>query len=181
MALTHLYDSVRDRFAYEGTSVPQTFGWREPPRQLTGDQRIVWVPGDPAGVVGEIAGARSPGQNPRPLATLDELFTVHITGLDPAQPESERHQYEAARLLYDAWFRAVYLAAHGAFAQLSATWVIERANERRRGATMRVVASVSAVIPDEAHEVAPVDTAAEIDVEELDVSETFTVTAEDES
>jgi hypothetical protein len=178
LAIPWLYAQVEERFHMESTNVPMTFGWKEPPRNRTGSQRIVWVPGDPVGSLGAIAGARGPGGNPRPLATLQELFTVLITGYDAQNAESEIHQYAATRLVYDAWYRAVHLAAHGVFQIVSSGWVVDRSNERRLGATLRVVASIEAMIPDRVQEVAPVDTDAEIDVESLDHSETVVFTGE---
>ncbi len=169
LALEYLYESVVARFTAEGTAATQVFGWREPPKQLAGPPRIVWVPGDPAGSLGEIGGARYPGRNQtspdpdlgRPLATLRELFTCYIHAEDASDPQDELLQFKAARLLYDAWYRAVYLAAHGIFLQRSAAWHGDP-NERRRGATIRVVASVESMIPDSPLALAPADTAAHV-------------------
>lgn len=171
-ALTKLFDDVGARFVLEGLEVPNLFGWREPARKTTTGKRIVWYPGDPQGELGELASARYPGRNPRPLATLHELFTVEITTSDTATPENERAQYLAVRELFDAWFRAVHLAASGTFRIVSSEWVIDK-KERRHGACIRVVASVEAMIPDVEITSAPVDTTADIDVDELDVSEAF--------
>lgn len=170
LALPRLFDAVVDRFADEGTAVTNAFGWREPARR-TGEMRIVWVPGDDqSGALGDVLSARNPGRNPRPLATLGELFTVFVEAVDATAPEDERKQYEAARVLFDAWFRAVYLAARGTVAIRSAAWVTSK-KERRYGATLRVVCSVEAMVPDAPAEIAPADARAVIDVEELDVTE----------
>lgn len=173
-ALTKLYDDVVARFALEGLVVPNMFGWREPARKIETGRRIVWYPGDPQGDLGELGSARYPGRNPRPLATLSELFTVEITSSDAATPENERAQYLAVRELFDAWYRAVHLAASGTFKIISNEWVIEK-KERRHGACIRVVASIEAMIPDAEITSAPVDTGADIDVDELDESENFVV------
>lgn len=177
LALPLLYDAVRTRMDAdtlaldpEATPVPQPFGWREPAKR-TGTMRIVWIPGDDeSGDLGEFGAARNPGRNPRSLATLRELFTVYIEAVDPSAPESELAQYTATRLLFDAWLRAVHLAAHGTFTIESTGWVIEKAT-RRYGATLRVLGSIEAMVPDAPLAVAPVDTRALIDVEELDVTE----------
>lgn len=171
-ALTRLYDAVVARFALEGLDVPNLFGWREPARKTETGDRIVWYPGDPRGDLGELASARYPGRNPRPLATLHELFTVEITASNAATPETERAQYLAVRELFDAWVRAIHLAASGTFRIVSNEWVIDK-KERRHGACIRVVASVEAMIPDTELTSAPVDTSASIDVDELDESENF--------
>ncbi len=172
-ALTKLFDDVVARFAAEGLAVPNLFGWRESAKNTPG-KRVVWYPGDPRGDLGDLAVARYPGRNPRPLATLHELFTVEITSNDAAGPENERSQYLAVRQLFDAWFRAVHLAASGTYKIDSCEWVIDK-KERRHGACIRVVGSVEAMIPDTEITAAPVDTGADIDVEELDVSENFVV------
>lgn len=169
-ALTKLYDDVVARFALEDLDVPNLFGWREPARKVETGNRIVWYPGDPRGDLGELAGARYPGRNPRSLATLNELFTVEITASDASSPETERSQYLAVRDLFDAWYRAVHLAASGTFKIISNEWVIDK-KERRHGACIRVVASIEAMIPDTEITTAPVDTSASIDVDELDESE----------
>lgn len=169
LALPKLYDDVVARFALEGTNVPNVFGWREPAKQLVGP-RIAWIPGDPAGAAGEIVSARNPGRNPRPLATLDELFTVEISSADPTKPEDERGQYQATRVLHDAWYRAVYLAARGTFAIQSVAWITTK-KERRYGTALRVVCTIEAMVPDLPLTAAPVDVHADIEVSELDVTE----------
>lgn len=178
LALPRLYDAVVARMDADAAAagddpVPQDFGWRAPDRRR-GTHRIAWVPGeDQSGALGDLAAARHPGQNPRPLATLTELFTVYLEAVDKDEPENERKQYQATRELFDAWYRAVYLAAHGTFAIRSANWVIET-KVRRRGACIRVVGSTEAMVPDAPLDTAPVDTEAEIAVEELGVTETMT-------
>lgn len=162
LSLEYLYDAVVARFAAEaaaedppGVPPPQAFGWREPAKR--GAQRIVWVPGDDVtGDMGAPGSARNPGGNPRPLATVHELVTVYIEGADTSAPEDERAQYRATRLLFDAWLRAVYLAARGMFTLRSHRWVNERST-RRFGATIRVVLSVEAAVPDRPYETVPVD------------------------
>lgn len=166
LALPLLYEAVVQRFADEAaaevppaTPIAQPFGWREPTKRA-GERRIVWVPGAD-GDVGEVGPARNPGRNPRPLATLDELFTVWIEGFDSSEPENELKQYTAARLLFDDWLRAVHHAAHGTYEIHSVRWVDDK-NLRRHGATIRVVASVEAMVPDSESETAPVDTDADV-------------------
>lgn len=180
LALEHLYDGVVAQMAADAaaqeppaTPVPQPFGWRSPARNDHGP-RIVWVPGDDtSGAIGDVAGAKYPGRNPRPLATLHELFTVYLEGVDTSAPENERAQYKVARLLFDAWYRAAHLVAHGTFQIRSVGWLTGK-KERRRGATIRVLVSVEAMVADAPLTLAPVDTRAAIDVEELDESETMT-------
>lgn len=179
LALEVLYDAVVARFALEGPAgVAQPFGWRYPAQQHVGS-RIIWIPGDPDGAVGRSQPARNPGGEPRSLATLEERFHVIISSFDPTAPEDERLQYRATRLLRDYWFRALYLAARGTFAIDSEEWLTEK-KERRFGTAIRIVATVQSMVPDlpptgEATEAAPADAEAQIDVEELDNTETLTV------
>lgn len=179
LSLPELFDAVVARFAAEGpwitppvvappaagVPVPNLFGWRSKGQQMTTGIRIAWVPGDDAsGNVGAVGPARSPGGNPRPLHTLRELCTVYITSHDKTAAENERKQYDATRLLFDAWLRAVYLAAFGTYSIVSTTWVTEKL-ERRHGAALRVVLAIEAVVPDAAQATAPVDTFVELPVE----------------
>jgi len=163
LALEKLFDTVVARFATEGTNITSKFGWREPYRQLGQPAKIVWVPGDPTGDMGALVAPKYPGSNPRPLQNLEERFHVFISGADPTAPQDERKQYHATRLLYDAWVRAVYLAAHGTFnvSTFNSAWVIDK-NEKRYGAAIRVSGAIQAVIPDSAVPIAPVDVAAHI-------------------
>lgn len=183
LALEVLYDKVCARFTAEGpANVAQPFGWRFVNQQHVG-HRIVWVPGNPAGAVGRLGPARNPGGDPRSLATLHENFYVVISAQDPTSAEDERLQYRVTRLLRDYWFRAVYLAAYGTFAIESEEWLVDQ-KERRFGTALRVIGSIQSKVPDEApagpdYELAPVDTAAELGVSELDVTETLTVAPDD--
>ncbi len=153
-ALPQLFDAVIARFRLDCTDAENLFGWREPQKHKRRTARIVWVPGDPGGSAGDMRAARHPGGNPRSIATLGELFTVHISAVDPQFPEVERAQYHATRLLYDAWFRAVYLASHGVFQVQSLDWNVDK-NERRYGTELVCVCEVEALIPDKAAALAP--------------------------
>ncbi|HYG68650.1 MAG TPA: hypothetical protein VD838_13360 [Anaeromyxobacteraceae bacterium] len=177
-ALPHLFDRVAARFAAEGLDVPMAFGWRAASEQIQGTTRIVWTPGDAGGGLGAIGAARFPGQDPRrPLAQLLEACTVDMFAADPLLGADERAQYQAARTLFDAWFRAVYLEAHGTFKITSATWA-GGDRGRRMGASIRVVFTVQAPIFDELTDAdaIPLDAAA-LDVAESDHTEPLTVTA----
>lgn len=162
LAVEVLYDAVVARFTSEGVNAVNVFGWREPAKHVEGN-RVAWVPGDPSGKVGLTGPARNPGRNPRPLATLHELFTVWITASDPTDPENERAQYKATRVLRDLWHRAVYKAAHGTFSIRDEEWDRKR-TERQYGATLRVVVELQSMVPDVVQAVAPVDTRGSITV-----------------
>lgn len=189
-ALEQLFDDVVARFADEGpwlvapdplalppvvgVPVPNVFGWKKPAQQELRGNRIIWVPGDDEnGEVGEYLPARQPGGNPRNLARLGERFTLYIVGEDKTQPENERAQYNATRVLHDAWFRAVWLAAYGTFKFDKPRWFGD-AKERRRGATLRVLGTIDAPLPDSISDVVPSDAHAEGNVIELDRTEPFT-------
>lgn len=176
-ALPHLFDRVAARFAADGLDVPMVFGWRAGSEQVQGLTRIVWTPGDAGGGLGAIGPAHFPGQSRRALAQLAEACTVDLFAADPLLGADERAQYQAARVLFDALIRAIYLEAHGTFKIVSATWA-GGDRGRRMGASIRVVLTVQAPILDEltdADEI-PLDAAA-LDVAESDHTEPLTVTA----
>lgn len=156
LALPVLFDAVVARFKLDSTDAENVFGWRQPQKHKVRESRIVWVPGDIGGSAGEIRAARNPGGNPRSLATLGELFTVHVSANDPQFPENELGQYQATRLLYDAWYRAVYLAAHGTFSVQSLEWNVTK-NERRHGAGLICVCEVEALVPDSPYTTVPLE------------------------
>jgi hypothetical protein len=189
MALEILYDDVTARIAADhaaealpATTPPeppaappvfQSFGWREPPRQLSSERSIIWVPGDDeSGDLGKMLPAKYPGRNPRPLGNLAELFTVYISARDPSDPDNERAQYHATRALFYEWWRAVYLSAiaHSEISLLKAGWLIEKV-QHRYGAALRVVGAIHSMIPDYSRATAPADTTAVITVTELDNSD----------
>jgi hypothetical protein len=148
----------------DGLGVPNVFGWKKPEQQMLRGNRIIWVPGDDdSGDVGEYLPARAPGGNPRNLARLGERFTVYIVGEDKTQPDNERAQYNATRVLHDAWFRAIYLAAHGTYKLDKPRWFGE-AKERRRGATLRLLGTIDAPLPDVVHDFVAADAHAEVGV-----------------
>lgn len=162
-AIEVLLQKVRARFTAEGTAVQNVFGWRAPAQHVEGS-RIAWVPGDPNGKLGELLGPRSPGGSPRPLYNLAELYTVYISSSDPTNIEDETLQYKATRHVYNAWLRAVYLAAHGTYKLIdSGTWLAAR-KERRHGATLRCVIALQTPIIDAPQASAPVDTTGNITI-----------------
>lgn len=146
LAVEHLFNQVSASFAADGIRATNLFGWRIPAQHPYGP-RIAWVPGDPSNSAGLTTAPRGPGGNPRALGMLRELFTVYFTAQDASDPENELVQYHIVRMLHDAWFRAVYHAAHGTFWIRSETWETKR-SERRHGATLRLVCEVLAPILD---------------------------------
>lgn len=164
LALPLLFEAVRDRMAADATAqgaIPAThfFGWRPPAESSQREQgtwrRVVWTPGD-EGDVGRYRAARQPGRNPRPLATLDELFTVQleaadISGATPTEralyQRDELRQYSAARLLLDAWWRAAYLHAGPSLVVQSIEWLDDK-KVAVFGAALKVVCSIEAMVPD---------------------------------
>jgi hypothetical protein len=184
LAWINLFEVVSARFIAENTPAKNLFGWRIPAQHPIGN-RIAWVPGDPSGIVGSYLPPRNPGGYPRSLGTLGESFTILINGQDPSDPENEMRQYEIVRYLRDAWYRAAYHAAYGAFSVRNEQWVNDRI-ERRHGAALKMVVELQAAILDVPYPegdlgqgLAPPDTGALVDVQELDVSELIAVSPED--
>lgn len=151
LAYEKLIADVRAEFNEYEVECENLFGWRVPAQHHVGD-RIVWVPGDQTGDLGEVVAPKWPGRHPRPLATLGELFTVYITGRPPQEVvEYEEAQYHASRVLFDAWLRAVYRAAHGTFEIKRASWIVNR-KERRATGAIRVLLALEAKVSDHANE-----------------------------
>lgn len=177
-ALPALVDRVRAHFVALVTPVPVTFGWREPTYQRQTSHRIIFVPGDDSGWgLGTLGAPESPGVGlARPIARLDEVFTCYIEAEDVSAPEDERKQYEAARILYDEWYRAVF-AARVPHAVTSQKWVIDQTT-RYAGAAIRVTGTVGAVVFDAPRRTAPNDTTASITVSELDVQTELSIPSE---
>lgn len=151
LALINLHDkSSADLAVNSSFEIDIRFGWKQKARQNTAHATIVWVPGDGSGSAGKVIAPRYPGRNPRPLGTLDELFTVFCGAYDPSAPEDEKAQYVNTRLLFDDWYASIYRSAHGTYAIDSVTWVTAKL-ERRYGATLQIVGRVQAMIPDIQH------------------------------
>lgn len=152
LALPNIYEKVKTFFADEGMGTSFAFGWSEAPKQdnqgAGGGNRIVYVPGDGSGSLGSLVAPKGPGRNPRPLANLIESFTVFVWGYDATKAGNDLAQYEATRLLYDSWYRAMYHVAHGTFSIVSQAWVTPPGRLSTRGAAIQVVCAVQAVIPD---------------------------------
>ncbi len=177
LALEKLYLGVQAAmFADPAIVLPvasQTFGWREPEKQLRNPRRIVWVPGDD-GNAGDIGPPRYPGRAPnRPLFSWDELFTVYIANHDASAHTVEFNQWAATRTLADQWLAEVYRQAHGTFAIINTKWVDDK-KEHRYGATLRIVGGIQSMVADKAVGIAPVDTKAEITPRLIDPPKTGT-------
>jgi len=152
LALEHLYNRIVARTAERDASTACVFGWREAPKQTnqgSGEaNRVVLQPGDPNGKVGELTGAKLPGRNPPPIATLIEIATLFMWGYDGTDPTSDLLQYRAARRLHDIVIPIVIRTFRGHWKQVSSTWM-KPETEQRFGAELQVVIAVEAMIPDD--------------------------------
>lgn len=140
------------------------FGRKAPPRQHALEARIVYVPGDDSASVGELGAAKYPGNNPRSIATLNEAFRVYLDARDASAPTDDRTQWKAARLLFDAWYRTVFLVAEGTIQVRAVKWRSERA-EGHGGDGMIVTCVIGSKVPDAPDDEADVDTGVILDVE----------------
>jgi hypothetical protein len=162
LALPLMYEGIQQVFISDFAPAPCpvkfNFGWREADRQdnqgAAVANRIVFVPGDDGGGAGKDAAAKWPGTEPRPLATLLELFTVYLWAFDGSLDangvtlaENELAQYTACRLLFDAFRRAAYLTARQTFVIQSANWVVDK-KARRLGAEMKLTCQIEGRVPD---------------------------------
>lgn len=152
-ALEQLFDGVVVQFTTDSTPAENTFGWRARDRHRAGNLRVVWVPGDDKTPgrynAGKVVAPREIGGVgvPRNLADLLELCTVYCCAADVVTPELERAQYTQARLLFDAWFRAVYTCYPGGIQIRDTAWVTET-KERAYGASIRALLEVRSPMPD---------------------------------
>ena len=169
LALEALHDSVVARFTADSTPCTLLFGWKERAQQAIAP-RIVMVPGDETGALGEWLPARQPGRNPRSIGTLGELFHVVISAQDPTAPESDRAQYKVTRLLFDAWWRAAFLFAGARLQLVAARWLVDRIT-RRFGGGMVVTCTYEAMIPDAPLYELPFVPGADITANLVDVAE----------
>ena len=174
LALLDLYDRVEARFTSEATPCTLLFGWDESPKQLRGP-RIVMVPGDDGATAFNGAlPVRQPGRNPRPLGTLAELFHIVVSASDAATPENDRAQYTACRLLFDAWYRAAFLAVGIRLAFITSAWMVER-TVRRAGAALVATFTIEAMIPDSALDETSLSTRGLFDAFMLDAEQSFEI------
>ena len=153
-AVRNVYEIIGTLLATkaETRDVELQFGWRERSRavQGTAHSRVILVPGDPSGGIGEWGAPKWPGRRdngPRPLGNINELFTLYVYGINTDSTECEMAQYEATRLLWDDVYAAVYHAAFGQFQIVSHKWDTTY-TERRFGAAMVVTVMVQAQQPD---------------------------------
>ena len=143
-ALDNLYLSTVAVFARDGVDVESSFGWRAPNRHVSAfGKRVVWTPGDENGRLGLVGAPKRVGQNPRPIGTLSETFTVRISSADNATPESEMAQYRSARELFDLWYSACHESAAGNFRIVDSRWDTSK-TERRHGAMIVCVCAIDA-------------------------------------
>lgn len=141
------------------------FGWREPAKQINagpaGAARVVLQPGDPSGKLGSLEGAKLPGRNPLPVATLVELATLYLWAVDSSD-RSDLAQYRAARRLHDLVVPILLRNFRGRWKLLAADWVRPEL-ERPYGAELRLVIAVEALIADDITPEAPGGTVETID------------------
>jgi len=183
-AIPNMIAGVSALFAFDGADVPNLFGKRQRDSQPTNIRRIIWLPGDDrSGKFGRDSAPRDPGIPPRSIATTHELCTVYIHAADVSLPELQLAQYIECRTLYDAWRRAIHLAAHGTYEIVDLTWH-QSDGERTFGRCARVLLSVQSDVPDMPYSTAngptnPVQPAPSpgttITIDELDHSQVVTV------
>lgn len=127
------------------------FGWRQAVQQSNqgpaGAARVVVQPGDATGKMGSLDGAKIPGRNPPPLATLNELATLFLWAVDKSDT-SDLAQFRAARRLHDLVVPIVIRNFRGRWKLVSNQW-LRSDLERAYGAEMQLVIAVEAMVPDD--------------------------------
>lgn len=137
------------------TGIPSfVFGHREVIKQTNqGPGRANRVVFDPFDSPSEDGPPRDPGQPERPLATLEEGFNIYCWARDASAPRDELAQWRAARLLYDAVRRAIYLATTDEdvgtpVAIKSFGWVPGPPGELPFGAEIKLGCRIASKVPD---------------------------------
>lgn len=179
LALPKLFDDIVARIAAEvvppATATPCVWGKRQVAKQDPGPPRIVIVPGDDGdGDIGELGAPKQPGRNPRPIANLEELFTVYLEAADRTSQttlDTERAQYQVCRELFDTFYRHAHASAPGRFRLLEGRWITEKVIAPY-GATIRLLCTIEAPVFDAIPESAPKDTKADVATSVYNVTET---------
>lgn len=129
--LVALVASVQAYFDARGLGTNVSLGWKQPTKQINQGEgranRVVFIPSDPSGRGGALAGAHQPGPRrfgtgpstieARALYTWERSITVSVWAVDPTSPADESLQIEAIETLFEHVVRAVH-----AFAQVNAQW-----------------------------------------------------------
>lgn len=167
LAFDILFEGVKTQLSADGNMANVVFGARELAKRINYGpgqaNRVVFVPGDEKGLIGEYGPAIKPRLpsfqghvTPRTLFTLGEVFRIFCWGFDAATPEDERAQYVAARYLHDQVVRALYHAGHGTF-MLTKPMVVPNGAERKFGCEIMITLVVQAKLPDDPGPVVELD------------------------
>lgn len=151
LPLIDLYERVEAAFAAEALALDLDPPAVPPPfffgRRALSEQgpipRVVFVP-EGSGFVAPLNPRRPPT---RSLFGIEEGFAIYVVAQDPAQPDVERAQYAATRLLADAVVRHCQNLATTNFVPSRAEWV-EGIVAKRRGAALKIECSITGAIPD---------------------------------
>jgi hypothetical protein len=155
-AVDTLFENVVASFKEERIEIPNNFGWRELNKHKAAHSRIVWIPGDENGRVGDTGAPRDVGGNPRAIAQTNELFTVYFSSFDASAPEDELVQYREAKRIFHLWYLAAYRAAYGTFEIVDQFWDVSK-KERQHGLMSSALVAIQAPIFDDVHALVPAD------------------------
>lgn len=159
-----LFEDVKANLLADGNTAAVLFGQRELAKRINYGpgqaNRIVFVPGDDKGAIGDYGPAtttRKPSfqgiTTPRTLGTLREVFRVFCWAFDAAAPEDERAQYAAARYLHDQTVRAIHNSPHvgSASYELTKPTIVNVAGplERKFGCEIMISLVIIAKLPDD--------------------------------
>lgn len=134
--LRTLVQGVQSYFTAQSITAAVAAGWKARTFQLNEGpglaNRVVFMPGDEAGNMGELTQPRLKSSSPRCLRQLHEIITVSVWAADTSSPvalEDELLQQDAVENLLEVTFQAIQSIA-------LADWIAGTMRETRPGGEM---------------------------------------------
>jgi hypothetical protein len=163
LAIDLMFEDLVSNLAADGNTARVLFGQRAltatRSAPVEAQARVVVVPGDEKGALGEYGPATKPrlgigASTPRTLGTLKEVFRVYVWAQDRSvadgHPDYERAQYRAARFLHDQVYRAIFNGRVGTVqAQMTKPQLVQGAVERKAGCELVFWVVLTVKIPDD--------------------------------
>lgn len=176
-ALTDAFDLVEARFAADGRDVLMELGWRAKEKHNLSRPRIVWQPGDAGASLGVAGSNISAGQSfPLTYGTLWQTVTLYISApSDPASPDDERKQWTNTMELRNALIIAFTKSLGTPQYRIESERYETQVGRRAQVTIVSVVSFRDDIQDDQSVGLEQVDATADVTLEELDVTEEFSV------